>query len=77
VDFAQLRAELGPDVEILGGVEVGLLLSASPKAVHRRAREILDSGTREGGRFVLREANNLPPGVPWANLGALHSAAFA
>lgn len=76
VDFAGLRAELGPDVEILGGVEVATLLHGRPAAVYRRARAILESGVLVGSRFVLREANNLPPGVPWANLAAMYKAAL-
>jgi uroporphyrinogen-III decarboxylase len=76
VDFARLRKTLGPDVEILGGVEVSLLLDASPQHVYERSRRILTSGILEGGRFIFREANNLPPNVPWANLSALYRAAF-
>lgn len=75
VDFAALRAALGPEVELVGGVEVPLLLSGTPEAVYARAREILTSGVMAGGRFVLREANNLPPGVPWTNLAAMYRAA--
>jgi hypothetical protein len=28
-----------------------------------------------GGKFVLKEANNLPPGVPLANIAAMYTAA--
>jgi uroporphyrinogen decarboxylase len=76
VDFAALRAELGPEVEIFGGVEVSTLLTGTPQHVYERAREILQSGITAGGRFVLRDANNLPPNVPWANLAAMYRAAF-
>ena len=76
VDFATLRRELGPDVELLGGVEVPKLLDGSPEEVYHRAETILKSGVLEGGRFILRDANNLPPGVPWANLAAMYRAAF-
>lgn len=76
VDFGALRRELGPDVEILGGVEVALLLHGTSKQVYARARDILTSGVLEGGRFVLREANNLPPRVPMENLAAMYRAAF-
>jgi uroporphyrinogen-III decarboxylase len=76
VDFARLRDELGPEVEIMGGVEVATLLTATPEAVFQRARDILSSGIMRGGRFILREANNLPPSVPYANLAALYAAAF-
>jgi uroporphyrinogen-III decarboxylase len=76
VDFTRLREEVGPDVEIMGGVEVAALLTATPDAVFRRARDILSSGILRGGRFILREANNLPPSVPYANLAAMYAAAF-
>lgn len=76
VDFARLRSDLGPEVEVYGGVEVATLLSGPPDRVYRRARGILESGILAGGRFVLREANNLPPGVGWANLAAMYRAAF-
>lgn len=76
VDFGALRRALGPDVEILGGVEVPLLMSAAPQRIYERGREILESGVTDGERFVFREGNNLPPGVPWANLAALYKAAW-
>ena len=77
VDFARLREELGPDVEILGGVEVATLLNGNPQAVYQRARSILQSGILRGGRFILREGNNLPPGTPNENLAAMYAAAFS
>lgn len=74
VDFGQLRRELGPDVLIYGGVEVFLLLNGTPQQVYERAKNILLSGIKEGGRFVFREANNLPPAVPEENLAAMYQA---
>ncbi len=74
VDHGALRKELGPDVEILGGPEVGLLLHGTSEAVYARTAAILNSGVKEGGRFVLREANNLPPRVSEANLDAMYRA---
>jgi len=76
VDFATLRRELGRDVTLLGGVEVPLLVGGTPPQVYSRTLEILHSGVWLPGRFVLREANNLPPGVSWANLAAMYQAAF-
>jgi len=76
VDFNWLRQAVGPEVEIWGGVQVNLLLHATPHQVMKRAREVLDSGVRAGGKFILTEANNLPPGVPAANLAALYQAAL-
>ncbi|MBI4532296.1 MAG: hypothetical protein HY709_12335 [Candidatus Latescibacteria bacterium] len=74
VDFARLRLDLGPDVEIKGGPSTVLLQTASPEEVHREVRRILTSGITEGGRFILREGNNLPPGVPLENIWAMYEA---
>lgn len=76
VDFSWVREAVGEDVEILGGVEVGLLMSGTPGQVYERTRDILTSGVLEGKRFVLREANNLPPRTPERNLAAMYEAAL-
>ncbi len=75
IDLARLRRAVGPDVEICGGVEVGLLLKGTPQQVRERTRQVLESGVTAGGRFVLTEANNLPPCVPEENLDAMYRAA--
>ncbi|MHB1356537.1 MAG: uroporphyrinogen decarboxylase family protein [Anaerolineae bacterium] len=74
VDFGRLRRELGPEVEILGGPPVAVLLQAAPEQVYACTKDILCSGIMEGGRFILREGNNLPPLVPEANLAAMYQA---
>ena len=76
VDLSQLRQELGPGVEILGGPPVSLLLQGTPEQVYEASKAILLSGIKEGGRFVLREGNNLPPRVPLENLEAMYRAAL-
>jgi uroporphyrinogen-III decarboxylase len=74
VDFGWLRRELGPDVEVKGGPSVTLLSRSSPDGVREEVKRILSSGIMEGGRFILREGNNLPPGVPLDNLWAMYEA---
>ena len=74
VDHGHLRAVLGPEVEISGGPEVSLLKDGTPAACHARAKAILQSGIKTGGRFILQEANNLPPRVPLANMTAVYEA---
>ena len=74
VDFGWLRRELGPEVEILGGPPVSLLLHSTPEMVYQRTKEILLSGIKEGGKFILREGNNLPPMTPGDNLEAMYRA---
>lgn len=76
VNHGRVRKELGPDVEIAGGPEVSLLLTGTPDRVYARTRDILLSGVKEGGRFILQEGNNLPPRCPPANLEAMYAAAL-
>lgn len=76
VDFGRVRDQLGEDVEIAGGPEVALLLSGTPDQVYERAKSILQSGIKRGGRFILREGNNLPPNVPEENLAAMYQASL-
>ncbi|MFC1715811.1 uroporphyrinogen decarboxylase family protein, partial [Candidatus Poribacteria bacterium] len=73
VDHGQLRKTLGNDVQINGGPEASLLLDGTAEQVYKRTREILQSGVMEGGRFVLRDANNLPPNTPEENLAAMYN----
>jgi hypothetical protein len=72
IQWSSLRDEIGEDVEIQGGVPVGNLLSDTPKQVAQRTREILESGIMRGGKFILKEANDLAPRVPLANLRAMY-----
>lgn len=74
VDFACVRRELGDDVEIAGGPQVALLMQGTPDAVSQRTVGILTSGIMQGGRFILREGNNLPPNTPPENLAAMYRA---
>ncbi|MEA3402165.1 MAG: uroporphyrinogen decarboxylase family protein [Armatimonadota bacterium] len=74
VDFGRLRQELGPEVRINGGPHVEVLRSGTPRQVHEETRRILQSGVMEGGRFVLREGNNLAPGTPPENVAAMYAA---
>lgn len=75
VDHGQLRRDLGQDVEIFGGPSVPFLCQATPDEVREETKRILQSGVMEGGRFVLREGNNLAPGTPCENLVAMHQTA--
>jgi uroporphyrinogen-III decarboxylase len=77
IDHGRLRRELGPDVLIHGGPAVMLLRDESPEAVAAETQRILDSGICDGGRFVLREANNLSPHTPSRNLEAMYETARA
>jgi Uroporphyrinogen decarboxylase (URO-D) len=75
LDFTRVRQELGPEVEIYGGPRVTLLVGGTPDEVAAEARRILQSGVMAGGRFILREANDLAPATPLPNLQAMYQAA--
>ncbi len=73
-DHGAMRAALGPGIVIEGGPHVDLLLHGTPEAVGAETRRILRSGVTEGGKFILKEANNLAPRTPMANLQAMYDA---
>ena len=75
IDFSQVRRDLGPEVTIQGGPNVMLLKDGTPEDVDVETRRILQSGILEGGRFILREGNNLAPHTPFENLDAMYQAA--
>lgn len=75
IDLAAMRRILGPEVILEGGPNIMFLHDASPQEVAAESRRILDSGVREGGRFILREANNLAPRTPLDNLAAMYAEA--
>lgn len=72
VDLSRARRELGPEVELLGGPPVPLLRYGTSDDVRRSVTQILTSGVMEGGRFILREGNNLAPGTPLENIRTMY-----
>lgn len=75
IDFASVRQELGPDTEIQGGVRAPQLAQDNPENIAQEAKRILESGITTGGRFILKEANDLVPCTPLENMNALYQAA--
>jgi len=61
IDFGQLRKDLGPDVLVSGGAPISFFLKDDTGPLVRETERVLQSGIRKGGRFILQEANNLPP----------------
>ncbi len=71
VDFGALRKQVGTDVRIQGGPHIELLRSGSVEDVKQETLRILNSGVLEGGKFVMREGNNLAPHTPPENTEAM------
>ncbi|OGF48676.1 MAG: hypothetical protein A2044_08055 [Candidatus Firestonebacteria bacterium GWA2_43_8] len=72
VDFGWLRKELGKDVTINGGPNINLLIQNDIPAVVTETKRILSSGIMEGGKFIIREGNNLAPRTPMQNLWKMY-----
>lgn len=72
VDHGWLRQELGPDVTIYGGPHAELVRSGPIPALVAETRRILQSGIMEGGKFVLREGNNIAPYTPPEHVQAMY-----
>lgn len=51
-----------------------ILLRGSTDAVRAEVRRILGSGIMRGGKFVMKEANNMPPCTPEENIRAMYEA---
>lgn len=75
MDYGKIRETLGPDVQIHTGPKVGTLVHGTPEEVDAESKFILESGIRNGGKFILREANNLPSCTPVENVAAMYEAA--
>ena len=72
INFDSLRDEIGENVHINGGVRIDILLHGTAAEVAAETHRILRSGILRGGKFIMKEANNLPPRVPYANLQAMY-----
>lgn len=74
IRWETLRGEIGEGVTIQGGPHIEILRLGTPESVKAETRRILQSGIMRGGRFIIREGNNLPPMVPVNNLYAMYEA---
>ena len=75
IDHGAMVQILGPNVEILGGPPIYLLLNGTPDEVKLETERILFAVMKHTKRFILREGNNLPPCTPAANIAAMYETA--
>ncbi|HEY9188589.1 MAG TPA: uroporphyrinogen decarboxylase family protein [Ignavibacteria bacterium] len=74
IDFKLMRELLGKDALIYGGPNIQLLVNGKSEDVYKETERILTSGILEGGKFILREGNNLAPQTPMENIEAMYKA---
>jgi uroporphyrinogen-III decarboxylase len=74
VDFAWLRQELGPEVTINGGPHVEIVRHGPVEVIEAESKRILESGVKDGGKFIFREGNNLAPHTPVEHVCAMYEA---
>jgi hypothetical protein len=74
IDLGRMREVLGPEVQINGGPTIMLLKDGTPAAIRAEVKRICECGVMKGGRFILREANNMAPLTPVENVAALYEA---
>jgi len=63
-DLARARDELGPEVFLKGNIHPELLHSGPKEKLVKAVRQLLESGVKEGGKFILAEGHNVAPGTP-------------
>jgi hypothetical protein len=76
-DMARARRELGPSIELIGNIHPRLLRDGPPATLVAAVRDLCGSGVMEGGRFILREGNNVAPGTPVEHFAAMYEAGKA
>lgn len=75
INYTAIREALGPEMQIHTGPKVSTLLHGTPEDAESESKHILESGITTGGRFLLRDANNLSPCTPVENVAAMYEAA--
>jgi len=77
VDLGQVRRDLGPQATLRGNLHPQLLREGPPSAIAEVSMRIMQSGVKEGCRFVFSEGNNVAPDTPVEHFTAGYEAARA
>lgn len=72
MDFEHARDYVTEETVIMGGPSVPFLETHNYEDVYQETLRILNSGVADTGKFVLREANNLPGSTPIENIWAMY-----
>lgn len=74
VKHGELLRELGPDIQLYGGVHVDILLNGTAEQVEAETKRILEDVKPHSRKFIIKEANNLSPRTPPKNIAAMYEA---
>ncbi|MBI2915053.1 MAG: hypothetical protein HYY08_03895 [Firmicutes bacterium] len=74
-DLGRMRRVLGPDIALMGNIHPMILKDGPILRIEEAVKEALGSGVTDGGRFILRDGSNVPPGTPVQHLLACYRAA--
>ena len=73
-DLGEARRILGEEVLLIGNLAPHILLRGSEKKIIEETKQIMGSGVKEGGRFILQDGHNLAPCTPIDNLQTMYAA---
>jgi hypothetical protein len=75
VDLGEVRRLLGPEATLHGNLHPQVLREGPPERIRAETQRIMESGVKEGGRFIFNEGNNTAPGTPPEHFEAAYAAA--
>lgn len=75
VDLGSVRRELGPGALLRGNLHPRTLKEGPPCLIEKETASIMNSGAKEGRRFVFCEGNNVAPRTPLEHFDAAYEAA--
>jgi uroporphyrinogen-III decarboxylase len=75
VDLGQVRRDLGPGALLRGNLHPMTLCEGPVEKIREETAAILQSGVKEGRRYVFCEGNNVAPNTPLAHFQAAYDAA--
>jgi len=75
VDLGQVRRELGPGALLHGNLHPRVLADGPMSLIKEQTAGIMNSGVKEGRRFVFCEGNNVAPCTPVEHFEAAYEAA--
>ncbi|HCA47663.1 MAG TPA: hypothetical protein DEP45_10005 [Armatimonadetes bacterium] len=71
VDIREVRAQVGPELCLMGNVNCALVHAGTPEEVYRSALYCLAHGGVENGAYVFCTSNCIFEGVPLENYAAM------